>query len=235
MAYGFGATYGVGASDSMVFDNTVSSPTSTMTILTRVFQHGAGGGNLGRWWETAGGTVVHHLRAQTVPDRLFLRIAFSAGGLFGDWSIPRPTLDTWHAHAVTYDGSSTANNPSWVVDGTSQTVTRVTAPSGTMQSGAATNWIGANNTGTRNWDGMVADFAWYNRILTANEIALYMAGYSALFIQDGLIAQHSLLDSSASDLNGTTTVTGSAIQPHPTVIFPSHDRTAMLMSLLAVA
>lgn len=223
MAYGFGSTYGAGTTDRIRVDNTVTVSGNTFTWLFRIFQHGTGGGGFGRVFDD--GLVAFDLSPRSTPSRLDFRSVWS--GADGEWTISQPSLDVWHTHAITYNSANAANNPAWVVDGSSQTVTRATSPSGSPGSGAVSIDIGNTSAGTRNWDGMIADLAWYNRILTADEIAAYMAGYSSRVISAGLLLRHDLLRDAHSQWNGTTTLTGTAVQPHPRIIMPTRHKVAL--------
>lgn len=232
MAYGFGATFGTnGSTDRIAFAVQPSGPTLN-TWAIRTYQHGSGGGTFGRVFHHINGSGTQQIflaNDESSGNTLHLQIGFS--GTDGVWSIPRPSFDTWHSHVVTYDGGSTANNPTWTVDGSAQTVTRVTAPTGTKDSAAASDlFLGNRQTSAqdRAWDGMLADFGWYNRIWSADEIGSYMAGFSTLFNVAGLLMQHDLIRASGSRLSGTTTVSGALAQPHPRVIFPPSRRTVAI-------
>jgi len=81
--------------------------------------------------------------------------------------------------------SSASNKPVLYINGVSQTVTQVTAPSGTFTTeanvrqsiGNAQNNVGVFGTGT--FDGTIDDFRIYNRILTAQEVKrLYNMGHT---------------------------------------------------------
>lgn len=85
----------------------------------------------------------------------------------------------WTHVAVTYDRSSTSNDPVFYLNGVSQTVFESTAPSGTVDSDAAVSLLlGIQTGGADNpFDGKMEDARVFNRILTADEAAILAAGY----------------------------------------------------------
>ncbi|MEK9207066.1 MAG: LamG-like jellyroll fold domain-containing protein, partial [Patescibacteria group bacterium] len=108
----------------------------------------------------------------------------------GSWSIATAPPGSWELHVITYDFSATTNYPVWYRNGASVTVTERNTPSGSSNAGQdSTNLrIGAGHDGTyERWDGRVAEFAWWNRILTAGEAAILGKAYSPLFVPNGLV------------------------------------------------
>jgi hypothetical protein len=88
--------------------------------------------------------------------------------------------------AVTYDGSLTTNDPLFYVNGASQAVTEVTAPSGTLRTGTASNLF----LGDPVFDpitGHILSVCYYNRILSAAEIAEAYASRKAIPSYRGLV------------------------------------------------
>jgi hypothetical protein len=87
----------------------------------------------------------------------------------GAWRAPANaiTLNTWNHVCVTYNSSSTANDPILYVNGTSQTITEFSTPSGSYDS--------ATDNGS--FDGTLDELRVYERTLTATEIQnLYNQG-----------------------------------------------------------
>ena len=76
------------------------------------------------------------------------------------------TVGSWHHIAITYDGSSTSNNPIIYVNGESVAVTRAVAPNGTHQI-TGTSIIGASGGLTYSFPGFLDEFALWDKILTA--------------------------------------------------------------------
>ena len=93
----------------------------------------------------------------------------------GWWKFAESSInfDTWQHIAVTYDASSTANDPVVYLDGSPISVTRVDTPSGSIRSDAAINLrLGNHATGTSwSFDGGIDDARIYDRLLSDAEIA----------------------------------------------------------------
>jgi hypothetical protein len=113
----------------------------------------------------------------------------TAAGLWEADSGGEITLNQWQHVAVTYDGSSTANNPAMYVDATSLAITETQAPVGTLADDSGENlMVGQHSAApTRGFDGRIADFRLYDRMLAIAEIqAIYVArGHDS--IEDGLL------------------------------------------------
>ena len=137
--------------------------------------------------------------------------------LAGIWTCPRPALSQWHSLTVTMDGSSVANNPLMYVDGVSQTVTEATTPTGTFTIDNTTLNLGNRNDNVRVWDGGLAEFAQWNRILSAAEVAAIAAGDNPRTLAN-LIEYIPMLTTDnpiTSCLLAAPTVVGTAIIAHP--------------------
>ncbi len=97
---------------------------------------------------------------------------FSGGR--GWWRIPDNSinLDTWQHVAITYDSSSTANDPVIYLDGIPLAVTRVDSPSGSFLTDSAINLRLGNHAGgtSHTFEGKIDDARIYDRILTETEI-----------------------------------------------------------------
>ncbi len=90
-----------------------------------------------------------------------------------------PIDDEWRHVCVTYDAGSTANDPSFYINGTSFQVTEMDTPSGSVDSDASYDaTIGNRPDLARTLDGQLDDVRVYNRILSADEVStLYNGGY----------------------------------------------------------
>lgn len=110
--------------------------------------------------------------------RPYLYRHFSGNG--GSWY---PTSDTiplneWTHVCVTYDDTSTSNDPVFYLNGSSVTVTEENAPTGTADSEASSDLhIGTNDVTDQVFDGKIDEVRVYNRILSTGEVsALYNMG-----------------------------------------------------------
>ncbi len=90
------------------------------------------------------------------------------------WHTNNNTISTgsWQHVVVTYNNSSTSNNPSLYINGVSQTVIEVTAPAGTAETDAAYNLRIGNlaSATTRTFDGIIDEFRISKTIRTAGWI-----------------------------------------------------------------
>src|SRR4029079_14934466 len=71
----------------------------------------------------------------------------------GSFGFITPTTGTLHDVFISYDGSSTSSIPTIFVDGVSKTITTLTTPVGTLNSGGAVYNIGNSVALTRSWNG----------------------------------------------------------------------------------
>lgn len=151
--------------------------------------------------------------------KMYFQRTWSTGG--GVWSITKPSADTWHNIVVTYDGSSSSNDPLIYVDGSSQTVTEETAPTGSIDNSDTSAYLlGNRDAFDRNWNGRLAEFSFWDRVLVAGEVNMLAKAYSPKFIPRNLIV-HAPLVRNATFNNGSLTVTGATVIEHPRIIIPA--------------
>lgn len=110
----------------------------------------------------------------------------------GEWYMTGPSTGVWAHVLLTYDGSSTANNPVMYLNGVSATVTRLVAPAGTLGTTTMRHMLGNNNNFTRGLGGSLCEVGVWNRILTATEIAALAGGDAPTFFPNGLLLYRSL-------------------------------------------
>jgi|SRR5581483_9520981 len=115
----------------------------------------------------------------------------------GIWTVPAPSL-ALHAIQISYDASAVGNNPTILVDGISQTVTRVTAPVGTARVSGTKYSFGSFGcgvaTGGGTFRGKNQDPRIYNnRILTASEWAALAASSRTIEMNDNGLTFHAPL------------------------------------------
>lgn len=110
------------------------------------------------WWINNIGTSATQFAA-----------AWSGGE--ADWQIPVLTPNTW-SHVLWSYNTGVTTAPVGYLDGVSQTVTTVNAPSGSYNSGTDALSIGdmVPVSAAFSWDGQLAECAIWNRILAANEV-----------------------------------------------------------------
>jgi len=140
----------------------------------------------------------------------------------GIWNFAVPALNAWHHCAFSYDNSSTTNNPVPVVDGVIQTPGAV-APSGVPTTTTNAFAFGNLPNGTKPWNGMLADFALWNVLLTTNEMIALSTGVRPPKIRPQSLVGYWPLDgieSPEQDLSGgkfNGTVTGALKQFGPPI------------------
>lgn len=146
----------------------------------------------------------------------------------GRWHITRDSGNTWTQHVITYDFGASTNDPIWYRNGTVITgpdFFEQAAPSGTADYAKddGTLTIGAYDDGsTEYWLGRIAEFAIYNRILTATEAYVLGKGFSPLFIPNGRVFYDPLIRGSRDLMSGNVgTVTNAVVTPHPRIIYPT--------------
>jgi hypothetical protein len=123
-------------------------------------------------------------------------------GKFAWWQTPVNSiaLNVWQAVAVTYEGNSTANDPRFYVDGVLQTTAETRGPAGSRNSDAAnTLYLGNRGNTDRTFNGKLAHVHFYNRALTATEIAQLKQSPGS--ITNGLIAYWPLSGSGSQELD----------------------------------
>lgn len=90
----------------------------------------------------------------------------------GEWRAPSNSVDTgaWYHLAVTYDGSSTANDPILYLDGVAVSVTEIQAPSGAAGTQTSDMEHFGGSVSSLHLQGRMADVRAYDRVLTPAEI-----------------------------------------------------------------
>ena len=141
----------------------------------------------------------------------------------GNWASPDNSITTgvWKHVAVTYNATTVA--PNFFIDGTSQTVTTIFAPTGinvsdagsTIEFGSLTDAVAAN-VSTWLLEGSLEDWRMYDSILTNAQIATLAAGYRDAL--GGEVAWFTFEDADGVTVwDGVSVSTGSAIIPDKSV------------------
>ncbi len=231
MARGFGATYGSGATDQIKSQRASGYP-STSSVHIWTYRNGAGGGNFGRLFQCdtnggTGGLFVYNNGAGA--STLAIQAGFSTTA--GLWNTTSTLGASWKSFGMTYDGSSTSNNPTAYIDGTKETVgsglTRATGPSGTYGTGDNPLIGNRGSDDARAWDGMLAEFALWGAALDDAEFAALHNGVSPLDIRPGSLLEYiPLVRANHSYKIAAPTITGTAVQPHPRIIMPRRTTRA---------
>ena len=180
-AYGFGTTFGTNGND-IITTQYKTTPTGTSSHSVWYFM--SANTALQRIFYQGGCTSRCVALTNTTTSVLAFQRGWSTStsGL-ASWTIPLPSVGTWHNIVVTYDATSTANAPVIYLDGVSQTVTTAVAASGTLLTGTIGYTVGAQTAGTDQLGGMVAEWAtWNGVILTQADATALSKGVSPLAV-----------------------------------------------------
>lgn len=140
---------------------------------------------------------------------------------YGTWETPNAsaTYNTWQSIAVTYDFGNTLNIPILYINTASQSLTTVASPDGIAGADEQDLYLGNRSGSDRTWDGFLGEFAWWNVILTANEIAI-IHHLGPLAVPNGLQIYWPLWEAAARDFSGNArhgTVTGAVLAEDPPI------------------
>ena len=221
MAVGFGSTVGMSSSTDEIDTPFIMTQQARTTFAYWVWRNGDGG--------IPGG---HHLIINGCCELLYIGPAIGANNFAlqfnfdttsGQWSTADPGKTAWHHYCVTYDNTSTSNNPIVYIDGVSVSVTTVTTPSGTA-TGQGQLIIGSNGPSGDVFDGAICEMGiWFGRILTLETARQLANGMSPAFWPQGLVFYNPMLrgpyDSPLQ--KGTPTITGTKRFNHPRIQYPA--------------
>jgi hypothetical protein len=221
MARGFNTTHGVATTDRIASAYTAQAVTRSWAIWT--YRAGSGGTNIGRIFEKRTGATESEWLAVNSTNYRFKRNRATTDGI---WDTAMPSLNAWHHVGISYDSSSTSNDPVAYIDGSSQSVTEITGPpAGAVTDNADPYILGNRPADDACWDGMLAEFAIWDAILTGGEFAALASGLSPLFVRPAVLVEYMpLIGPITSYMVGGATVTGTAIQPHPRSYYPPMRR-----------
>ena len=95
-----------------------------------------------------------------------------SGGSDGEWNSGANSIifNEWQHVAVVYNSSSSANDPTFYVNGAASATTETITPSGDGPNDAANNFTIGSFNGVQTFSGRVDDVRAYNRTLTSDEI-----------------------------------------------------------------
>lgn len=217
MAYGFGSTYGTGTSDLITTSFTGIPRARTYAFWS--FQHGTGGSTYGRQWH---------------QDAAFTPYSNDTTGTFnfeivewgeGRWQFVNQAYDTWLHWLITYDSNISTNAPVVYINGVDAGATLNVSPGSTYTAPTANFCLGNDPTLVANWDGMLAEFAIWDHIMSAPEITALSKGFAPAFFPNGRVMYYPLLRDLVDRHNAAPTITGTPIvQPHVPIIYPAARR-----------
>jgi len=209
MARGFNATLGTTTSDRVATTLVSHSVLRTWSwwVNPRVL------GN-GEHWNRANG--IEAVSSSASQGLVFKRN--SSGGTY-EWRYTAPTIATWTNVIVTYDDGNFTTAPIVYYNGVVQTV-QTTVPAVGTATVDTTNVfvIGNRLAADRAYDGQLAEWAVWDRILSAGE-AITLAHFSPLFLPQSLVEYVPMIRDNTSLKNAAPTLTGALVQPHPPIIY----------------
>lgn len=203
-------------------DNIFGSPGGSVSLWINPVTFGDA--SLGRLFDKSSGSAGWNLfiRASGANGTNTVNFIPRFSTTNGNWKMPNNTIvtDTWQHIGMTYDGSSTSNDPIFYYDGALVTTTENTAPVGTIANDSALDLIvGDRAAADRTFNGIFADVHLFDRILSAAEMQNMFACEGHDQIVRGLQLHYDLFGESVTipatvhdrSPNGNTgTVTGSS-------------------------
>jgi hypothetical protein len=160
---------------SLITTYTAINDLLTLTLSVWYIERSSGGGTFARLVDKNVGGNGFYIRAEGTGTMVFEYRKWTLTA--GTFSFPSPALDASgavmpHHIAVSYDASAgTGAIPVVLIDGVPQTVTTLTAPTGTATDSEVSDLrIGDRSAVDRTWDGLVADVRIYNRAMTTGEM-----------------------------------------------------------------
>lgn len=170
---GFGATFGTGATDSIVVP--FNAHATVRTYFARIYANGVGGGALGRVFEKrVAGVVTESLNlVASGPAIQYSRGWSTAAGGIGTWNSPAASisLGSWIDVVCIYDSSSTANAPVFYINGGLVSTATVSAPAGALVNNTDNYVIGnRKNDSLRGFDGLIGPVMFFDRALSYAEV-----------------------------------------------------------------
>ncbi len=153
--------------------------------------------------------------------------SFLWNGSLGEWRWPVPSTGAWHHVCISYAHSSTTEDPIMHVDGVAQTLSFEIEPTGSVGSESVDLMIGNRGDTLRCFNGNIQEFAFWNRILAADEKAALAKNYAPACFPRGRVAYLPLIGRYSPELNlatgggNTGTVTGTTTVAHHRMFYPS--------------
>jgi hypothetical protein len=175
-----------GVSGSLTTTLTSHSTLRTFSIWGWITSSGEAG--KGRFFDKGAGVNMEQLQIEgdDTPDTIAYIRGFSGTDVVAKYSIP--ALDTWHHFAVSFNAVA-ATSPVMYLNGVAQTLTTDTQGTGTADTNALAYIIG-NRVDDRTFHGKLAEFAVWDAILDAAEIASLAKGFQAKLIRPASLVSY---------------------------------------------
>jgi hypothetical protein len=214
MALGFGSTEGSGSGDRVVTDFTAHATQRSYGVWVYASE---GGDSVKRVFEKrTNSDQVELVIYNPSQSRIEYERQWTAHR--GRWSSPTFVASTWTHLGIAYDSSSSSNDAIFYANGVAQAVTVLDVPSGVEVNNTDPYIIGNRGDGSRTFCGRLAEFAIWDRILSADEWTAIGRGMSPLCCPEGLRCYVPIIRGGSDLINGVCTVNGAAPRPHPPVV-----------------
>lgn len=202
---GFGSTFGTGSTDSL--EVPFNTHSTQRTFIVSCYLNGGGGSSLGRLFDkrvSGAQTEILFFNSSTNEINFGAARSVSAGQWVTSFSTGRRAVI-----AVTYDASSTANDPVIYIDGSPVTITETLTPNGTITTNTDNYVLGnRKNDNARNLDGWIGSFFVWDRILSPAEVFSFSKNQWQIFEGFPLPAKTASGGYSLTASGGTLTLTG---------------------------
>jgi hypothetical protein len=216
--YGFGSGYGTGLTDR--YDSPAFTPTAALTMCVRFNRPSAACATASCWAFGSAAVVADAINSALLMRntdntiRFFRRYSTTSG----EWKTTTTITAGVDTHVcATYDSTGgTSVDPTFYWNGAVDTTVDVTAPVGTVALTEVTLRIGNNESSSpsRPWGGYVGDVAWWNRVLSAGEIA-YVYQTEAACVPHGLESSVPLIRELIDVMLGPLTSKGTPVIQSP--------------------
>lgn len=152
----------------------------------------------------------------------FIATFLGGSSLVGTTNVP---TGGWHHYALTHSTAG-AGTLRLYLDGVEEaSATR------TPEACNGSHIVGEHKNVSRNWDGPVAELAFWNRELSAAEISILADGFAPTFLRNGLILYPPLIRDTHELASGATaTVSGTTVSEHPPIIYPTQPITGFAVA-----
>lgn len=181
---------------------------TTMTFEFWLYRSGGGGSGYGRVFQSGQDERFKFENDNNTSGDGLVFIT-GHGGAVGRWSVAYPTNNTWFHYAITYNATSTSNDPVIIKDGVIASSVERQAPSGTLVSDNGDFCVG-NYTEEDiyvAWQGRLACFRVWNVIRTEAQVAANKDYYLDPAEETGLVANWNFDEATgttvADDANGS--------------------------------
>lgn len=175
-----------GATDRIDYGNINSTSGQAQTFSVWMFPDDS----VGSWifaTHIAGDTASEMLSQMNSSERFAIRFDYSTTNINSQTNISHLTTSAWQNVVYTWDGSQTATNLKIYIDGSEATYDTRIDGVGT-QNDVSGSWSlgGAIFVDSVTFNGRMAFVGWWDRVLSADEIAMLSDGYAPECITRGL-------------------------------------------------